>query len=133
MHEVQVKITLTFPPPALHSPLLLGVLETARVLLRMETLAARLEDWEMDAFGAGSLGQTGGLVSGLIEGYARDVGLGLRVGGGGGGGGGGVGSGEKEREEIEEELSELSWKIGRLTEMFLSEELQVRAKRRKLR
>lgn len=92
----------------------------------MEALTAILENWDADT--SGSPGQTG-LVGGLIEGYVREVGLGGVVGGtggGGGGGGGGAGAGrEKERQADEEELSELSWKVGRLAEMFLSKEMQV--------
>ena len=90
----------------------------------MEALTVLLENWEADTFGSPS---QAGLVGGLIEGYVREVGLGGVVGGmGGGGGGGGAGTGrEKERQAGEEELSELSWKVGRLAEMFLSKEIQV--------
>ena len=95
----------------------------------MEALTARLENWDSDTFGSRS---QAGLVGGLIEGYVRDVGLRGVVGGAGGeaGGGGESGAGQagrdKERQADEEELSELSWKVGRLAEMFLSKEMQVR-------
>lgn len=100
---------------------MLGVLETARVLLRLEAVTARLEDWDIGAFDSASQAGKGGaaaIVSGL--------GLGDGFGGVGGMGAGGDGEGAG-RLADEEEMAELSWKTGRLMEIFLSEEMQVGA------
>lgn len=114
------------------SPLLLGVLETARVLLRMEALTARLDDWGLDLSETASQGGRAGasLLGGLGfpggDGGGGVLGGALGVFGREGGGvfGGSVATGDKQREADEEELAELSWKMGRLTEMFLSAEIQ---------
>lgn len=115
------------------SPLLLGILETSRVLLRMEVLSARLDNWGLEL--SDSASQPGGGGGGLLGGGGLvrngSVGLGGGFGvlgglGGEGGGifGGGVAAEERQREADEEEMAELSWKMGRLTEMFLSNEIQ---------
>lgn len=116
------------------SPLLLGILETARVLLRMEELSARLEDWGLDLSETASQGGGAGvsLLGGLgLQGLGGNGGLGggsgvLGVLGGEGTGifGGGAAAEERQREAEEEEMAELSWKVGRLAEMFLSNEMQ---------
>ncbi len=116
------------------SPLLLGILETARVLLRMEELSARLDDWGLDPSDTASQGGGGGasLLGGLgLPGVGGNGGLGggsgvLRVLGGEGAGifGGGAAAEERQREADEEEMAELSWKVGRLAEMFLSNQMQ---------
>lgn len=106
------------------SPLLLGILETARVLLRMEVLSARLDDWDLELSDNTSQA-AGGLVGNGIVGLGGGFGvLGALGGEGGGIFGGGVGAEERQREADEEEMAELSWKMGRLTEMFLSNEIQ---------
>lgn len=114
------------------SPLLLGILETARVLLRMEVLTARLDDWGLDISetasqaGGGGMSVLGGL--GVLGGDSGGGGgLGVLGGLGGDGGGifgGGLAAEERQREADEEEMAGLSWKMGRLTEMFLSNEIQ---------
>ena len=116
------------------SPLMLGVLETARVLLRMEELSARLDDWGLDisesasqAGGGGmsllgSLGLQGGGGTGGLGGGSRVLGaLGAE---GGAMFGLGAAAEERQREAEQEEMAELSWKMGRLAEMFLSNEMQ---------
>lgn len=120
------------------SPLLLGVLETARVLLRIEELTARLDDWGLDLSETASQG--GKARGSLFGGLGLPRGDGLPGGDGGFGGlsgalgvlgregggvfGGSATTGDKQREADEEEMAELSWKMGRLTEMFLSSEIQ---------
>lgn len=112
------------------SPLLIGILETARVLLRMEVLTARLDDWGLDISDTASQAGGGGasLLGGLgILGGDSGGGLGVLGGLGGDGGGifgGGLASEERQREADEEEMAVLSWKMGRLTELFLSNEIQ---------
>lgn len=112
------------------SPLLLGILETARVLLRMEVLSARLDNWDLELPDTASQAGGGGvplLGGGGLAGN-NSVGLGGVWGGLGGevGGifGGGVAAEEKQREADEDEMAELSWKVGRLAEIFLSNEIQ---------
>lgn len=117
------------------SPLLLGILETARVLLRMETLSARLDNWGLEL--SESTSQAGGGVGGMPllggGGLAGNDSVGLGGGFGvlgelgrevGGIFGGGTVAEERQREADEEEMAELSWKMGRLTEIFLSNEIQ---------
>ncbi|CAB1099841.1 unnamed protein product [Ectocarpus sp. CCAP 1310/34] len=107
------------------SPLLLGILETARVLLRMEALTARLNDCGLDlpdsASQAGQSPLLGGL--GLLGGNVGG-GLGSALGDMGGILGAGVVTEERQKEADEEEVAALAWKVGRLAEMFLSNELQ---------
>lgn len=113
------------------SPLLLGILETSRVLLRMEVISARLDEWGLELSdtvsqaggGGGSLLGGGGLVANGTVALGGVLG---GLGGEGGGifGGGGLAAEERQREADEEEMAELSWKIGRLAEMFLSDEMQ---------
>lgn len=102
-------------------------------------MTARLQDWDIGNFdsaslgGGGSVGRGGGSV-----GSAGGGGEGRGRGGGGVGGaavtaavaavaatGVWAGGRARAREAYEEELAELSWKIGRLMEIFLSTELQV--------
>ncbi|CAM9176550.1 unnamed protein product, partial [Scytosiphon promiscuus] len=82
------------------SPLLLGVLETARVLLRIEALTAHSGGSGL----GGALGALGGEGGGLF--------------------GGGEPTDDKQRDADEEEMAELFWKMGQLTEMLLSGEIQ---------
>lgn len=112
------------------SPLLLGILETSRVLLRIEALSARLDNWGLEMSDTASQGGSGGmslLGGGGLVGNAS-VGLGGVLGGlgaeGGGIFGGRLAAEERQREADEEEMAELSWKMGRLAEMFLSNEIQ---------
>lgn len=92
------------------SPLYLGVLETARVLLRIEAVTARLESWDIGSFnGTANTGSVWGLVGR----------------GGSVGEGGSADEGVDGREADEEEMAELLWKIARLMELFLSNEMQV--------
>ncbi|CAM9850704.1 unnamed protein product, partial [Hapterophycus canaliculatus] len=113
------------------SPLLLGVLETARVLLRIEALTARLEDWGLDISETASQGGRAAvsLLGGWrLQGGDGDGRLGAALGVLGGEVGGvfgrGVATENKQREADEEEMAELSWKMGRLAETFLSGEIQ---------
>ncbi|CBJ33045.1 Hypothetical leucine rich repeat protein [Ectocarpus siliculosus] len=107
------------------SPLLLGILETARVLLRMEALTARLNDWGLDLPDSASQAGQGSLLGGLgLLGGNVGGGLGSALGDMGGMLGGGVATEEIQKEADEEEVAALAWKVGRLAEMFLSNELQ---------
>lgn len=84
------------------------MLETARVLLRLEVVQALIEKAETIDFDNASRSTGEGWIVG--RGKSR----------GDGGGGEAEGQTDLEREEVE-----LSWKIGRLMEIFLSNELQV--------
>eukprot|EP00903_Cladosiphon_okamuranus_P010991 g10380.t1 len=112
------------------SPLLLGILETSRVLLRMEAVSARLENWGLEMSDTASQGGGGGMSLIGEGGTVINAGVGLSgvLGGLGAEGGGIFGRGlaleERQREADEEEMAELSWKMGRLAEMFLSNEIQ---------
>ena len=87
------------------SPILLGMLETARVMLKIEELGVRLENWSTGISDNASQTASAESIGSLI--------------------GGAAGQGEKKRAADEEELGELTWKIGKLMEIFLSTELQV--------
>ncbi|CAM9215524.1 unnamed protein product, partial [Ectocarpus sp. 13 AM-2016] len=107
------------------SPLLLGILETARVLLRMEALTARLNDWGLDLPDSDSQAGQGPLLGGLgLLGGNVGGGFGSALGDVGGMLGSGVVTKERQKEADEEEVAALAWKVGRLAEMFLSNELQ---------
>lgn len=92
--------------PCVISPLLLGMLETARVLLRMEKLAKRIENRDMGGFDTSSSQSTSSRGSVVSSGAVEQGGV-------------------KGADDEVEELGELRWKIGKLMEIFLSDELQV--------
>lgn len=102
------------------------------MLLRMEALTARLEDWGLDNAESASQAGTGWGAAGLIERISggRDKGAGGATEDKGEctSGDNGLISGipvDKGRLADENELAEMSWKIGRLMEILLSSETQV--------
>lgn len=86
------------------------MLETARVLLRLEKVRALIEKAEIFDLESAQPSAGGAWIVGR-GGERSEI----------------FGSGEVQgRSDYEEEEAELSWKIGRLMEMFLSNEIQVR-------
>lgn len=94
------------------------MLETARVLLKLEIVRSRIEEGE---------GAAVAVDSSSVTSQAAGTTSGFRLGGvvAGGVGSGGGGRDRVRRDDDEEEEAKLSWKIGRLMEIFLSPEIQV--------
>lgn len=89
----------------LRSPLLLGVLETARVLLKLETVQARIMVRDHPTC-EGTVEEDRESIAPRNAGWA-------------------AGGTEGQLNEDQDEESQLLWKIGRLMELFLSPEIQV--------
>lgn len=85
------------------------MLETARVLLRLEVVQALIEKAESLDFDSASRSTGARWIVGLSKERGGEGGVFEAAG----------------RSDLQEEETELSWKIGRLMEIFLSKELQV--------